>query len=73
MYMKLRLLLGEPSLLLLDEPTNHLDVAAKSWLMHFLGLYHGTVLLVSHEEQLLREFKCTTIAEVRNQALELYK
>lgn len=68
-----RLLLGEPSLLLLDEPTNHLDSAAKEWLMHFLSGYTGTVLLVSHEEELLRAFQCTTVAELRFQALELYR
>jgi len=68
-----RLLLGEPSLLLLDEPTNHLDSAAKDWLMHFLTSYTGTVLLVSHEEELLRAFQCTTVAELRFQALELYR
>ena len=41
--------------------------------MNFLASYHGTVLLVSHEEELLRAFKCTTVAEVRFQALELYR
>lgn len=68
-----RLLLGEPSLLLLDEPTNHLDSSAKAWLMHFLASYPGTVLLVSHEEELLRAFKCTTVAEVAHGQLELYR
>lgn len=68
-----RLLLGEPSLLLLDEPTNHLDSSAKAWLMHFLATYPGTVLLVSHEEELLRAFKCTTVAEVAHGQLELYR
>jgi ATP-binding cassette, subfamily F, member 3 len=68
-----RLLLGEPSLLLLDEPTNHLDAPAKSWLMGFLSLYPGTVLLVSHDEELLRDFRCTSIAELSPTGLELYR
>ena len=41
--------------------------------MHFLSSYPGTVLLVSHEEQLLRDFRCSTIAELRNQELEIYR
>jgi ATPase subunit of ABC transporter with duplicated ATPase domains len=69
----LRLLLGEPSLLLLDEPTNHLDSSAKNWLMGFLSMYPGTVLLVSHEESLLRDFRCTAVAEVRDQELHVFR
>jgi len=68
-----RLLLSEPTVLLLDEPTNHLDSPAKTWLTGFLSLYPGTVLLVSHEEALLSNMACTTIAEVRNGKLELYR
>lgn len=68
-----RLLLGEPSLLLLDEPTNHLDSSAKNWLMGFLSMYPGTVLLVSHEESLLRDFRCTAVAEVRDQELHVFR
>jgi hypothetical protein len=48
-----RLLLSEPDLLLLDEPTNHLDLQAKRWLTGYLEQYEGTIVLVTHEEQLL--------------------
>ncbi|MBM3487910.1 MAG: ABC-F family ATP-binding cassette domain-containing protein, partial [Alphaproteobacteria bacterium] len=46
-------LFARPDLLLLDEPTNHLDLEARLWLENFLGRYRGTVILVSHDRDLL--------------------
>ncbi|HEU5344919.1 MAG TPA: ABC-F family ATP-binding cassette domain-containing protein [Ktedonobacterales bacterium] len=48
-----RTLFATHDLLLLDEPTNHLDGPATLWLMDYLGRYEGTVLLVSHDLELL--------------------
>jgi ATPase subunit of ABC transporter with duplicated ATPase domains len=48
-----RLLFQSPDLLLLDEPTNFLDVDATGWLMDFLQEYKGTLVLISHDLDLL--------------------
>ncbi|RLD25139.1 MAG: ABC transporter ATP-binding protein, partial [Bacteroidetes bacterium] len=55
------LLLSEPKLLLLDEPTNHLDIIAIEWLQEFLREYHGSVILISHDQLFLDQVTSRTI------------
>ena len=47
------LLRGPAEVLLLDEPDNYLDVPGKLWLEEQLDLTRKTVLLVSHDRELL--------------------
>jgi ATP-binding cassette subfamily F protein 3 len=47
------LLFSEPDLLLLDEPTNYLDLEGTLWLQDFLVRYPRTVLVISHDRDLL--------------------
>ena len=46
-------LFADADLLLLDEPSNHLDLEAAIWLESFLRAYRGTLVVVSHERDLL--------------------
>lgn len=47
------ILFSEPDLLLLDEPTNYLDLEGTIWLETYLRTYPHTVLMISHDRDLL--------------------
>ncbi|MGS4346460.1 ATP-binding cassette domain-containing protein [Myroides odoratus] len=61
----------QPDILLLDEPTNHIDQATRQLLFDFLAHYKGTVLLVSHDIDLLNRQALTF--ELSSQGIQLYK
>ena len=49
------ILFVEPDVLLLDEPTNYLDLEGTIWLESYLKSYPHTVLIVSHDRDLLNK------------------
>src|SRR5581483_3201900 len=60
-----------PDLLLLDEPTNYLDLEGVLWLENYLDRYRGTVVVVSHDRDLLNNV-CEFILHLERGKLSLY-
>ena len=65
-----RLLLRRPDVLLLDEPTNNLDAAARARLYDVLGSWPRTLLVVSHDRELLE--RVDRIGDLRDGAVRWY-
>ncbi|HWC62371.1 MAG TPA: ATP-binding cassette domain-containing protein [Rhizomicrobium sp.] len=65
------ILFSAPDLLLLDEPTNYLDLEGVLWLENFLKNYRGTVVIVSHDRDLLNT-ACEFILHLEQGRLKLY-
>lgn len=72
MRLALAAALFQPSdVLLLDEPTNHLDLEASVWLESHLQKYRGTLLLISHDRNILNAL-CSHIVHFDHLRLETY-
>jgi ATP-binding cassette subfamily F protein 3 len=65
-------LFSVPELLLLDEPSNHLDLETRLWLESHLAGYPGTILLVSHDRDLLNTI-VDTIVHLEAGKLTVYR
>ena len=65
------LLFSGPDLLLLDEPSNHLDLEATLWLENFLKGYAGTLVVITHERDLLNNV-VDTILHLEGGKITLY-
>ncbi len=50
-----RIMLQKPNILVFDEPTNHLDLESINALNVALQKFEGTVLLVTHDQDLMEE------------------
>src|SRR3954451_18251938 len=50
-----RIMLQKPNVLVLDEPTNHLDLESINALNVALQRFEGTVLLVTHDQDVMEE------------------
>lgn len=72
MRLALAAALFRPSdILLLDEPTNHLDLEASLWLENHLAKYRGTLLIISHDSNILN-LLCNHIIHFDNGRLVSY-
>lgn len=77
-----KILINKPDVLVLDEPTNHLDLPSLLFLEDYLLNFKGTLLFVSHDQDLLdklakktlylRSGKITEYAGNFSKFLELY-
>jgi len=52
------LTLSAPDVVILDEPTNNLDIESIDALAEAIGEYQGGVIIVSHDERLIRDTEC---------------
>ena len=64
-------LFSNPDLLILDEPSNHLDLEAMLWLTEHLRRFRHTLLMVSHDRDLLNDV-CDHIVHIDQQKLVTY-
>ena len=65
-------LLSPVNFLILDEPTNHLDIFSRNVLQEALEKYPGTLVLISHDEQLLSAL-VETVYEVQGGQVNLFQ
>ena len=65
-------LFSQPDLLLLDEPTNYLDLEGSLWLINYLSSYPATIVVISHDRDLLNEV-CDHIIHLEQSKLTLYR
>lgn len=65
-------LFSAPDLLLLDEPTNYLDLEGTLWLENYVSRYPNTVLLISHDRDLLNR-AVTSIVHLDQKKLTFWR
>ncbi|MFN8789029.1 MAG: ATP-binding cassette domain-containing protein [Neisseriaceae bacterium] len=65
-----QIIANKPNLLLLDEPTNHLDYNNRKGLFGFLNRYCGTLIVVTHDVELLNCFD--TIWHIFNDGINIF-
>ncbi|MEN3791433.1 ABC-F family ATP-binding cassette domain-containing protein [Fulvimarina sp. MAC3] len=65
-------LFSSPDILLLDEPTNYLDLEGTLWLENFVSRYPHTVLLISHDRDVLNN-AVSSIVHLDQKKLVFYR
>ena len=65
-------LFAQPDILMLDEPTNYLDLEGTIWLETYLKKYPHSILIISHDRQLLNT-SVNAILHLTDTQLTLYQ
>jgi len=65
-------LFAQPDILMLDEPTNYLDLEGTIWLETYLKKYPHSILIISHDRQLLNT-SVNAILHLTDKQLTLYQ
>ncbi len=66
-----KMMVAPDPLLCLDEPTNHLDMNSIDILQTALQDFPGTIVLISHDEDLVRNV-CNKVIDIRNGRLTFF-
>jgi ATP-binding cassette subfamily F protein 3 len=67
-----KMLVAPDPLLCLDEPTNHLDIDSVDVLERALVDFDGTIVLISHDEHLVRAL-ANKVIDVRDHQVQVYE
>lgn len=67
-----KMLVAPDPLLCLDEPTNHLDIESVDVLEKALETFAGTIVLISHDEHLVRAI-ANKVIDVRDHTVTVYE
>jgi len=68
-----QVLLANSNLLLLDEPTNYLDIAGKDAFIKFLNTYNGSLIIITHDLDVLKEIQGLERYFIESKKLVKYK